>query len=156
MPLVLTSPGPSTYPLAIQVTEAAEAVPNRRLAARRSMSRLGSDFIDMAVLAHAQKNQVEHRLSGAVHRSDAANLRLRLRGRPLGRNLAAHAMYFVRRNRERVQQMRLGQPEIALGIGRRHAPLVSPEKMHVAKRNRPGWRVLRHCREELFGDASTG
>src|SRR5438552_1266933 len=45
MPLVLTSPGPSAYPVAIQVTEAAEAVPNKRLAARRSRSRLESDFI---------------------------------------------------------------------------------------------------------------
>jgi hypothetical protein len=65
-------------------------------------------------------------------------------------------MNSVRVNRERIQQKRLGESEIALRISRRHTPLVRPEKMNRSERGWPGWRAPGSRREEFLGDASSG
>src|SRR5439155_15052950 len=73
-----------------------------RFAPDHLVRRPGKERGDVSVLAHSQEDQIEHRLSGGVHRRDVAYLRLRLLGRPRRRYLTPNAMDSVRGNAERV------------------------------------------------------
>ena len=68
--------------------------------------------------------------------------------------LAAQPVDLVRWNCQRIQQPGPGKGEVAVGMIRRHAALVGPEKMDSLQR--PGLRLCREFGVKKLGNAPAG
>ena len=116
---------------------------------------VGKQRRHVAVLAHAEKNQIQNRLAGL--RPSGANLakfRFGSFARQLRRRIfAANAMNLVFRDFQRREQKLVGHFEIAFRIIRRNTTLVRPEKMDVARKGRRA-AVPNFSHLGLFNDRS--
>ena len=101
----------------------------------------------VAVLAHAEKNQIQNRLAGQVGGRDLAEFRFGLPHGDCRRLFTAKTMNLVFRNfQRREQQVRWPCLKVAFRITWRNATLVRPEKMDVGREGRraagPDFRAL--------------
>ena len=89
---------------------------------------------DVAVLAHAEKNQIQNRLAAFVFRREMAKFCFCNFHGGFRRNFAANAMDLIFRNFQRREQKLVCQLEIAFRVGWRDATFIRPEKMDEARR----------------------
>jgi hypothetical protein len=110
----------------------------------------------MSVLAHAEENQIQDRLTIGVELRDPANLRLGFGSGNIPRFLALNAMDLFLGNLQGREQKLTGHLEVAFGITWRHATFVGPEEVYGIERQFVGGCMLRGCRKKSSCDASTG
>lgn len=96
----------------------------------------------MTVLAHAEENQIEHRLSGDILRHQLFKLCFGLNRRLRWRQLPAYAMNLRIGQAEWLKKFSARHAIAALGIVRRYATLISPKEMHVLPRELKRGRLL--------------
>ena len=89
------------------------------------------DEKDMTILPHPQKHPVDDRLAGSVQRRDSQQF-IRCRCGGLRRFvLSANTMDVRGLDLQRLQQKFACNAIVAVGVARRNAPFVRPEKMRL-------------------------
>jgi hypothetical protein len=110
----------------------------------------------VAVLAHAEKNQIQNRLAAGIFWRDVANVHRRFLRGDFRRIFAVDAVDLRVVDAQRREQEFVRRAEIAFRVVRRDAAFVRPEKMDEAERDFARLGLCDDGREKFQRDAPAG